>query len=283
MKRLKFIPPIVIHPTLWFSLVVSILTGTIMEFILVFSIVLLHESGHFVAAKCFGWKIRKVMLWMFGGVMETENYSNRPIYQELIITLAGPIQHIGIFFLLYGLDASATLSPSLIQFAYTYNWTIFIFNLLPIFPLDGGKLLFAGLSYLRPFRQAHASMIVISVTITVIILGIMFYHQETVLSTYLLFAFILWENRLEWKQRFYTFIRFLLNRQLLWKKKKRRLPLIVPASTKLIDVFGQFYREQQHDIYLKNGMKVTDEQACLYMYFNLKQYQATVADVCRKS
>ncbi|CQR48002.1 Stage IV sporulation protein FB [Paraliobacillus sp. PM-2] len=281
MMLRNYLPPIVIHPTLWFSLTVSLLTGTIMEFLLVFSIVCIHESGHFFAATFFRWKIRKVMLWMFGGVMETDEYANRPLHEEIMITLAGPLQHCGIFFLLQGMEHLSLLSPSLLAMAYQFNWTILLFNLLPIFPLDGGKLLLTILSFRYPFRKAHTMTIITSVSFTLALIGFMLYQQEVAFSTYLLFTFILWENRLEWKQRFYVFMRFLLNRQQALSFNQKKRPILVPTQTKLIDLFSQFHRGYQHDIYVQHSLNTTDERQCLYTYFTLKQYQATVEDVCK--
>ncbi|WP_182200462.1 M50 family metallopeptidase [Paraliobacillus salinarum] len=273
------LPPLVIHPTLWFSLTVSLLTGTIMEFIIIFSIVCIHESGHFVAAKFYKWKIRKVMLWMFGGVMETDEYANRPLHEEMVITLAGPFQHIGIFFLLQWIEQHALLSDSLLSLAYQYNWTICFFNLLPIFPLDGGKILLTILSFQYPFRKAHSMTIITSIMFCLFLVAFMLYEQTVAFSTLLLFAFILWENRLEWKQRFYVFIRFLLNRQQTKYAKQKKRPIIVPTQTKLIDLFSQFHRGYHHEIYVQNSLRVRNEEQCLYTYFILKKYLATVEDV----
>ncbi|MFB1051666.1 M50 family metallopeptidase [Paraliobacillus sp. JSM ZJ581] len=279
MMLRNHLPPLVIHPTLWFSLTVSLLTGTIMEFIIIFSIVCIHEFGHFVAATFYKWKIRKVMLWMFGGVMETDEYANRPLHEEAVITLAGPVQHIGLFFLLQWIEQFSLLSDSMLNLAHQYNWTILVFNLLPIFPLDGGKLLLTILSFQYPFRKAHTITIVTSIVFTISLIAFMLYQQNVAFSTLLLFAFILWENRLEWKQRFYVFIRFLLNRQQAVYANQKKRPIVVPTQTKLIDLFSQFHRGYHHEIYIHNSLRVRNEKQCLYTYFTLKNYLATVEDV----
>lgn len=283
MKIRNFIPPISIHPTLWFSVVASILTGTLMEMTIIFSIVLIHEMGHYLAAVYFGWKVRRVMLWMFGGVMETDEHASKPLKEEGLITIAGPLQHIVIFLMLIILQQLEWLSPSLLALAYQYNTTILLFNLLPIWPLDGGKLSFIALSSIFPFRRAHeltiASSICFIISLFIIIVGL---SSSFVLSVVLLFTFILWENRLEWKQRFYVFMRFLLKRRETNQVNKRVVPLVVKSDTRLIDVFSKFHRQYRHDIFIKNDWRVRDEATCLHIYFNLKQYQATIKEVSQE-
>lgn len=253
-----------------------------MECIIVFVIVSIHEAGHFFAAKIFKWNIIKIKLWMFGGVMETDEYASRSLREDIIVTLAGPSQHIWLFFLLQFLEHTSSLSPSLLQFAYQYNWTIFLFNLLPILPLDGGKLWFSGLSFQLPFRIAHTITIVTSSIFILIVISILIYQHELAFSTYLLFAFLFWENRLEWKQRFYIFIRFLINREDFPIEQQKQQPIMAPKQTKLIDLFSQFRRDCYHEIFVQDSFFVTDEQHCLHTYFYLKGHHATVEDVIRQ-
>ncbi|WP_117170434.1 M50 family metallopeptidase [Paraliobacillus sediminis] len=279
MKILNKFPPLSIHPTLWFSIVASILTGTLMEMAIIFSIVLIHELGHYIAAAYYGWKVRRIMLWMFGGVMETDEYVSKPLKEECVITLAGPFQHVIIYVLLFCLQQLEWLNPSLILLGYQYNTTILLFNLLPIWPLDGGKLYLITLSTFLPFRRAHALTIMSSIFVVCGILIVLLTSFSFILSTVLLFTFILWENRLEWKQRFYVFMRFLLKRFETNQVNKKALPLVVTNDTRLIDIFSKFHRQYRHDIFIENDCYVTDEATCLHIYFNLKQHQATIKEV----
>src|SRR5699024_11983500 len=58
------------------------------------SIVLFHELGHYGAAKFFKWRIKGIMLWIFGGVMDTDEHGNKPFHEDIIVTVAGPLQHL---------------------------------------------------------------------------------------------------------------------------------------------------------------------------------------------
>ncbi len=257
------------------------MTGTFMEISVIFLIVIIHELGHYTVAKWYNWRIRKISLWVFGGVMETDEHGSKPIKQELLIAIAGPLQHIWIYGLLFFCSTYGILPESVIAVALKYNTTILIFNLLPVWPLDGGKMLMLLYSSLLPYRQAHSLTIISSSMFAFISLVIFLLFYPFTLSTILLVGFILWENRLEWKRRYYTFIRFLLKRHrdpLLTKKVR---PIVVDHHTPLPHIFGRFRRNCQHTIYVKDNRfsNLVEEKHCLHAYFNLKQYYATAGEV----
>src|SRR5690554_6371805 len=77
--------PIRIHPLLWFLLAGSAITGYILELIVLFAVVVIHELGHVVAASSFRWRVREIRLLPFGGVAEVEEAGNVPAWQELIV------------------------------------------------------------------------------------------------------------------------------------------------------------------------------------------------------
>src|SRR5690625_5700290 len=78
---------IYLHPTFWFLFVLSIMTGMFYHLSIVFVIVTWHELGHFFMAKYFNWQVRKITLWMFGGVMETDEHLNKPLLQQIFFTI----------------------------------------------------------------------------------------------------------------------------------------------------------------------------------------------------
>ncbi len=128
--------------------------------VLLFISVLLHEYGHALTAKQFGIKTRDIILSPIGGLARLEFIPEIP-RQELIIAFAGPFVNICIaaillpfFFLLslpFALDLEyiiqSTSVGGIIQMFFWMNLVLFAFNLLPIFPMDGGRILRALLSY----------------------------------------------------------------------------------------------------------------------------------------
>jgi len=122
----------------------------------VFVCVVLHEFGHVLMAKHFGIRTRDVVLLPIGGVARLEYFPTKP-KQELLIALAGPAVTLGIAVLLYAvLTLQRGHAPSIVSFTTLGNSFLFnilvvnayllFFNLIPAFPMDGGRVLRAMLS-----------------------------------------------------------------------------------------------------------------------------------------
>jgi len=132
--------------------------------LLLFVCVVLHEFGHAFAAKAFGINTPDITLLPIGGVARLERMPEKPV-QELVIALAGPMVNVVIALGLFVAGGSqAFLNPSnvegggLIGQLLTINILLLLFNLLPAFPMDGGRVLRAllatRLSYARATQVA---------------------------------------------------------------------------------------------------------------------------------
>ncbi len=110
----------------------------------------LHELGHLAVLRIFSIQVRKIRLGAFGAVMDTAPMS---FFQEAICALAGPMVNIVCFFLLKG-SAPGTALLSLLLGCY---------NLLPVFPLDGGRALRALLCSLMPLKAARIAEMTASI------------------------------------------------------------------------------------------------------------------------
>ncbi len=133
----------------------------------VFGCVLLHELGHALAARQFGIRTIDITLYPIGGVARLERMPRAP-GAELVIALAGPAVNFAIaaaitslFFLGaagFGLTWSFT---SYLGELLLINLGLGLFNLIPAFPMDGGRVLRAGLSTMLGRAQAtHVASIV---------------------------------------------------------------------------------------------------------------------------
>ena len=72
----------------------AIMTAHFFELTMFLMIVLIHELGHAFAASFYSWRIKRISLLPFGGVAEMDEHGNRPLKEEAIVTLAGPLQHV---------------------------------------------------------------------------------------------------------------------------------------------------------------------------------------------
>src|SRR5699024_986191 len=240
----KFIPPIHIHPILIIFIFISLATGTFTHLFIILLIVLLHELGHYLMAQFFNWRINRIMLWIFGGVMETDEHGSKPFREEFLVTIAGPVQHLFIYLLLYmnSFGVMHIISSPIVDLIFYYNTMILIFNLLPIWPLDGGKLLFLILSTFFPFRKAYNMNLLISMIGSFLLLVIHIFLFSFNLSALLIFVFLFMENKIEWQKRYYVFIRFLLNNN----KEKRKIKMCKKIQlyniTLLLECFPKFIK-----------------------------------------
>src|SRR5246127_4519569 len=132
--------------------------------LLLFLCVVLHEFGHAFAAKAFGINTPDITLLPIGGVARLERMPEEPV-QELIIAVAGPLVNVVIALGLFVAGGSqALLNPSsvegggLVAQLLTINIMLVLFDLLPAFPMDGGRVLRAllatRLSYARATQVA---------------------------------------------------------------------------------------------------------------------------------
>ncbi|WP_404453245.1 M50 family metallopeptidase [Virgibacillus necropolis] len=284
MTFLKIIPTIHIHPILIIFLFIGFITGTFMEIVIMLGIVLFHEIGHYIMAISFKWRIKSITLWVFGGVMDTDEHGNRPLYEEALVSIAGPLQHVFIYLFIIILAPMNVVPNSIIELIMYYNNVILFFNLLPVWPLDGGKCLFTLLSAFIPYKKAHTIMILVSILVCVCILLTQLFILPFTLSSIFIILFILLENRTEWKQRYYVFLRFLSRRFYGTNQSRRLSPIKVSDKNTLFDVFSLFIREKKHIIYISypdNRETSIGEKDCLNSYFQEKHYNITVGEVKR--
>jgi Zn-dependent protease/predicted transcriptional regulator len=124
---------------------VNWILATVMA-LMFFSSVLLHELSHSLVSIRQGLIVKKITLFIFGGMAQIEKEVDDPV-KELKIAIAGPAMSIvlaGIFFLFANvLAAAGAQAYFIVPFTYlaTVNIILAIFNMVPAFPLDGGRVL----------------------------------------------------------------------------------------------------------------------------------------------
>jgi Zn-dependent protease/predicted transcriptional regulator len=138
---------------------------------LLFVCVILHELGHSLVARAFQVPVREIILLPLGGVALMSKNPQKPVH-ELLIAIAGPLVNVllaAFLLALLGLRAGPMLlsqrgllpgglgdTPSVhtaLMWLFAANVSLFVFNLIPAFPLDGGRALRAVLAMFLGYRQ----------------------------------------------------------------------------------------------------------------------------------
>lgn len=131
--------------------------------VLVFACVLAHEFGHIFAARRYGIRTPEVTLSPIGGVASLERIPDKP-REELVVALAGPAVNVviaAVLFLILGATTDADRMAriedpriGILGRLAAANLFLVIFNLIPAFPMDGGRVLRAVLAMRRPHADA---------------------------------------------------------------------------------------------------------------------------------
>ncbi len=169
--------PLKVHATFLLLLVLIFFAGTsvvgmgglygVIFVILIFASVVFHELSHAIVARRFGIAVQDITLLPIGGVARMVKTPEKP-YQEILVSVAGPISSLVLAFALWfvaslaGIDVNfyeAAKEGSLLAELVIVNIVLAIFNLLPAFPMDGGRVLrgFLGL-YLSPYTATRIAV-----------------------------------------------------------------------------------------------------------------------------
>ena len=173
-----------------------------------FTCVVLHELGHSFTAMHFGIGVRRILLMPIGGMAEFETLPRQPA-RELWITFAGPAVNFAIAGVLalwvdmpagwLSLDAEfpATLA-GFAQMLVLWNLLMGLFNLVPAFPMDGGRILRALLATKLPYLRATFFAATTGKVIAGIAILLAVFVYDTLLTA-VLFAFIFLVGEMEYR------------------------------------------------------------------------------------
>lgn len=131
--------------------------------VILFACVVMHEFGHIFAARQFGIKTPDITLLPIGGVASLERMPEEPI-KEIIVALAGPAVNLVLAVLLFALFSAQISIERLQEMQYApadlisqvalANVVLFVFNLIPAFPMDGGRVLRALFAMTTSYHNA---------------------------------------------------------------------------------------------------------------------------------
>jgi len=164
--------------------------GFVFAFALFLSVAI-HEFGHVFVAQALGVKVQGVTLMMLGGVSEMEKVPERK-FAEFKLSVIGPIVSLGIAAVLFTVERYS-IWPNVTLFSFwlgRVNLILAIFNLLPAFPLDGGRALRSLLASRQGMVKATQNAVAVSKTLAWIlgILGFMSFNILLMLIAFFIYT-----------------------------------------------------------------------------------------------
>ncbi len=184
------------------------IVGGLVYMFFIFTSVLLHEYGHCFAARRYGVKIPRILLLPIGGMAQFSHIPREPS-RELIITVAGPLVNFviaGVLFAVVGLPSEGilynpfSLHPrEFLTMLMFWNLAMGIFNLLPIFPMDGGRILRALLAIKFDYLSATRFALHTGKVLGIVGMALALFYLHSPL-TVALFAFIIIGGEVEFRQ-----------------------------------------------------------------------------------
>lgn len=141
----------------------ALLSGYIKNVFVIFIIVLIHELGHVFFFYIFDIEIDSINIYPFGGITKVNKRIHERIYKDILISLGGVLFQILLFVFFFLIYRYGLIVKSTYDMFCIYNMRVVIFNLIPIIPLDGSKLIFTILSNFISFRSSYICMIIISI------------------------------------------------------------------------------------------------------------------------
>ena len=229
------------HRTYFVMALGFVLTGYYLNLIIFTSLIIVHELGHYLVARFNNFNVEKIIIYPYGGLTKISDMLNRDICEELLIATSGIItQYLFYLFILF-LYKNSIIRGYTYNLYNLYNNQMIFFNLLPIYPLDGGKILNLILYKYFSFNKANIITIIISLIIIVIILlsSIIVNSYSNIMVMILLFTYI---------------YKFFVNRKYLYRRflLERFLYDIEYDKIKIINKIKNMYKNKTHLININN-------------------------------
>lgn len=214
-----------------------------------FILVIIHELGHVTAAWSYGWKIHSIELLPFGGVANMDGWDFSSVKEEVVVALAGPFHHVWMVWISYIFYQFGIWNQAWTEYFIQGNLIIAAFNLLPIYPLDGGRIFQAVASCWLSYRQSIDLTYYLSLGCSLLLMIIAFFIPGVWvdLPLWIISCFLIFSNVMALKKKSFQFLRFLIQR--LERGAAASLPIYktsVSAEEWLPAIVKKWYRQRYH-------------------------------------
>ena len=185
----------------------------------IFIILLFHDIGHITFLKKLGYKIDKIEILPFGANIETNLCLNSKSFDILIISFAGVLFQIILYFIFIIFLKLNLISINFYNIFLKYNTLLILFNLLPIYPLDGNKVLGSLVECLVSYKL---SLEILNIISFINVFFLLYINYLLDLDNFAIVIFLMFKVIFNIKNQKYIFNKFLIER-ILYKYKQKRI------------------------------------------------------------
>lgn len=208
---MKLIKKIKIHDITYIIVFLSFLVGYFEFIVLLLITIIIHECGHLLMVNVYNKNPSKIIIYPFGGVTKYKTFLNSSIKEEFLILIFGPLIQILFLLMITMLYNNNLVLESTYNLFYKINIILLIFNLLPILPLDGGKIINLFFNLFLPYKISHKISMYISLFCILIISCIVYLYNLKIF--YIIILLLISKDLIfEFKNHKILFNNFLLER-----------------------------------------------------------------------
>ncbi|EHQ91881.1 M50 family metallopeptidase [Desulfosporosinus youngiae] len=249
-----------IHPSFLVVLLLYGVLGLAAQALLVFTLVLGHELAHLLVAKAYGFKVEGLELFPFGGAAYCDGLFEGRKLEESIMALAGPAFNVILLFIAQTLRWNGLWAGEFADNFVRYNLWLAAFNLIPVLPLDGGRVVRAlcseGFGFVRTtkFLAGAGKWLGVIFALYGIVLGVRGKFSDGPLFFLILGGFFWFAGTKEISAAHITFLRHLTRKKedLMKRGLMRSIWLTVQKNTPLVRIVEEFTPDRYAMVNLAN-------------------------------
>lgn len=191
----------------------SFISGLFKDMIIFFTIIFVHELGHILLSLYYGWNIKEINFNLCGGYITYDEKIDKPFKEEFLISIAGVITQTFFIIIVLLINDFAFINYKIMFMFKKYYISILFFNLLPIIPLDGSKIINVIFNMFFSYKKSLKLTNYLSfITIFVIIILFIFKDIKIECSYIMMLIFIINKIIKHYMDIPYLFNKFLFER-----------------------------------------------------------------------
>lgn len=238
--------------SIWWYLffILSLIADNLKTWLILFTMLLIHELGHIMAAQKLGYQVSKLTIYPFGCGAEIEHIDHGSTFEEMVIILCGIGTHLFYPLCFVMMQKAGLISEAYQNYLIHLNAAIMYFNLLPIYPLDGGRLMDCLLQRVGTYRIGR----LLTFTISFLVLTYLLLTINN-LGAVMAVSFLFVQVSISFIDKKKDYHDFMLYRYLYPKDKP-------------IKIHSQFELYRNYFSIFKKDKKLISEQEWLHQMFN---------------